>query len=105
MNAIITLAGGVNVFGDMAGGFGNTTLEELIKRDPQVLLVIGYPFSVPQEWDEAEALVTSTPALANVAAVKNRRFVRVIFPAVGAGGVRNVDGVKKLAAALATVTG
>ena len=105
VNAIITLAGGVNVFGDLPDAYATTTLEELVKRDPEVIMVIGYPFSVPEDWDQAEAFLTSNPALANISAVKNQRFVRVVFPEVGAGGVRNVDGVKKLAAELASTTG
>lgn len=105
VNAIITLAGGTNVFGDMADYYGNTTFEELIARSPDVIMLIAYPADIPAGWDDVEAALTSQPALAEVPAIKNRRFVRVTYPEVGGGGVRSVDGVQKLAAVLAKVDG
>ncbi len=100
-NAIITLAGGVNAFADMTGAYQQTTWEEFIKRDPQVIIVIAYPAAAPQAWIDGEKLLSEMPALQNVSAIKNKRFVRMIFPEMGFGGVRNVDAVKKLAEVLA----
>lgn len=104
VNAIINLAGGVNAFADLSGGYGTTTIEEIIKRNPDVIMLVAYPAAIPQAWDDLESYLSSTPALAGVSAVKNKRFARVTFPEVGAGGVRNVDGVKKVAAAVAAAT-
>ena len=100
VNAIISLAGGVNVFADMPEAYGATTLEEIIARSPEVIMLIAYPADLPAGWDDLEAYLLSQPALAEVPAIKNKRFVRVTFPEVGAGGVRNVDGVMKLAEVL-----
>ncbi|MFN8440062.1 MAG: ABC transporter substrate-binding protein [Caldilineaceae bacterium] len=100
-NAIITLAGGVNAFGDIEDAYQQTTWEEYIKRDPQVIIVIAYPAAAPQAWIDGEKLLSEMPALQNVSAIKDRRFVRLTFPEMGFGGVRNVDAVKKLAEALA----
>lgn len=100
-NAIITLAGGVNAFGDIADAYQQTTWEEYIKRDPQVIIVIAYPAAAPQAWIDGEKLLSEMPALQNVSAIKDKRFVRMIFPEMGFGGVRNVDAVKKLSEALA----
>jgi iron complex transport system substrate-binding protein len=105
VNAIITLAGGTNVFGDMSEAYGATTFEELIARSPDVIMLIAYPADIPAGWDDVESYLTSQPALAEIPAIKNQRFVRVTFPEVGGGGVRSVDGVKKLAEVLATVAG
>ena len=100
-NAIITLAGGVNAFGDIADAYQQTTWEEYIKRDPQVIIIIAYPAAAPQAWIDGEKLLSEMPALQNVSAIKDKRFVRMIFPEMGFGGVRNVDAVKKLSEALA----
>lgn len=105
VNAIISLAGGVNAFGDQPDSFGATTFEELIKRNPDVIMLSAYPAAIPQAWDDLETYLMSQPALAEIPAIKNQRFVRVTFPEVGGGGVRSVDGVKKLAEVLATIDG
>lgn len=105
VNAIITLAGGVNAFADLPDAYVQSNWEEYIKRDPEEILIIAYPAAVPQAWEDGEKLLSEMPALQNVPAVKNKRFVRVTFPEVGAGGVRNVEAVKKLAKALAETTG
>ena len=100
-NAIITLAGGINAFGDLGDSFQQTTWEEFIKRDPQVIIIVAYPAAAPQAWLDGEKLLSEMPALQNVTAIKDKRFVRMIFPEMNFGGVRNVEAVKKLAAILA----
>lgn len=104
VHAIISLAGGVNAFGDRPGTYATTTLEEIIKRNPDVIVFVAYPAAIPKAWDDLEAYLNRNPALAGISAVKNRRFVRTTFPEVGAGGIRNVDGVKKVAAAVAAAS-
>lgn len=104
VNAIIRLAGGVNAFEDRGGAYSTTTLEEIIKRNPDVIVFVAYPAAIPKTWDDLEAYLNSTPALAGIPAVKNRRYARTTFPEVGAGGIRNVDGVKKVAAAVAAAS-
>jgi len=104
-NAIITLAGGMNAFGGIQEAYMQTNWEEYIKQDPEVILIIAYPAAVPQAWDDGEKLLSEMPALQNVSAIKNKRFVRLTFPEMGFGGVRNVDAVKKLAEALAGTSG
>ncbi len=105
VNAIISLAGGVNAFGDQPESYAATTFEELIKRSPDVIMLSAYPAAIPQAWDDLETYLTSQPALAEIPAIKHKRFVRVTFPEVGAGGVRSVAGVKKLAEVLANLDG
>lgn len=102
VNAVITMAGGENAFGDLAEAYVETNWEEYVKRNPDVILIVAYPAAAPQAWIDAEKLLSKMPAVQEIPAVKKKRFVRVTFPEVGAGGVRNVDAVKKLAAAFAT---
>ncbi|MEW9094872.1 MAG: ABC transporter substrate-binding protein [Clostridiaceae bacterium] len=88
---LITLAGGKNVFGDIDKSYTTVSFEELIARNPDVLVVnyfAGSNLSVDK--------IKENPMLKNLDAVKNDRIVLVPLTEV-MGGVRNADGVERLA--------
>ncbi|WP_326553915.1 ABC transporter substrate-binding protein [Micromonospora sp. NBC_01813] len=101
VNAVIELAGGRNVFGDLDDSFAATTWEEIPRRDPDVILLLSYGYGGEQERQEAfaagrEALATN-PATRSMRAVREERFATLDYWLVGAGSVRNADGVAELA--------
>ncbi len=99
-NAIIELAGGTNVFADVASPFAQVSWEELVARDPQVFLVgIGGDSSTSPA-DEEETLrrfLLSFPPIQEVSGIKDQRFVVTSYAAAGNPGPRNVTVVEDLA--------
>lgn len=96
-NEIIKLAQGENIFGDMKKAYPEVSMEEIIKRNPDVIMVLEY--SVGNGGDTFENKVKAlkaNPALKDVNAIKNNKFIKVelteLYP-----GVRVPQTVKKLA--------
>ncbi len=96
-NEIIKLAQGENVFGDMKKDYPEVSMEEIIKRNPDVIMVLEY--SVGNGGDTFENKVKAlkaNPALKDVNAIKNNKFIKVelteLYP-----GVRVPKTVNKLA--------
>lgn len=88
---LIDLAGGKNIFNDIPRQFGAVSWEEIAKRNPDIIIVHNYANS------EAEGKIEflkKHPALKEVSAVKNNKFITVnledIFP-----GVKNVNVLEK----------
>ncbi|MGW6981308.1 ABC transporter substrate-binding protein [Streptomyces sp. NPDC054932] len=95
-NEIISLAGGTNVFADLKDSFGDVSWEQVIERRPDVVLIYDYG-GTPVEAKKQRLL--NDPALAEVPAVKNRRFV--VLPLSSAVlGVRVADAVESLSGQL-----
>ncbi|MET7532528.1 ABC transporter substrate-binding protein [Streptomyces goshikiensis] len=91
-NEIVSLAGGTNVFADLKDTFGDVSWEKVIERKPEVVLIYDYGGTTVEA--KKQRLVND-PALAEVPAVKNRRFV--VLPLSSAVlGVRVADAVESL---------
>ncbi|MFE3627446.1 ABC transporter substrate-binding protein [Streptomyces goshikiensis] len=91
-NEIVSLAGGTNVFADLNDTFGDVSWEKVIERKPEVVLIYDYGGTTVEA--KKQRLVND-PALAEVPAVKNRRFV--VLPLSSAVlGVRVADAVESL---------
>ncbi|MBB4916996.1 ABC transporter substrate-binding protein [Streptosporangium saharense] len=101
VNAVIETAGGRNVFGDRNEAYTKVGWEEVVARDPQVILVIIYdrgdPAANEAHFAEAERFLTTSPALRGVRAVTDKRFARLVYETASVGGVRNADAVVELA--------
>ncbi|MFF4416040.1 ABC transporter substrate-binding protein [Streptosporangium sp. NPDC001559] len=104
VNAVIETAGGHNVFGDRDETYTKVGWEEVVARDPRVILVIVYdrgsPAANEAHFAEAERFLTTSPALRGVRAVTERRFARLVYETASVGGVRNADAVVELAGQL-----
>lgn len=96
-NEIIKLAQGENIFGDIEKAYPEVSWEEIVKRNPDVIMVLEY--SVGNGGDTFENKVKAlkeNPALKEVNAIKNNKFIKVelceLYP-----GERVPSTVKKLA--------
>jgi iron complex transport system substrate-binding protein len=104
INAVIGKAGGRNLFHDQNKAYTKTGWEEVVARDPQVILIIVYgkdgAAANDARFAAAEKYLLDSPALRGVRAVTDRRFARLTYEAASVGGVRNADAVVDLAAQL-----
>lgn len=91
-NEIVSLSGGTNVFADLKDTFGDVSWEKVIERAPEVVLIYDYGGTTVEAKKQR---LLNDPALAQVPAVKNRRFV--VLPLSSAVlGVRVADAVESL---------
>jgi iron complex transport system substrate-binding protein len=94
---VIELAGGTNIFDDLDDVFGDVSWEQVIERDPDVIVIYDY-FGAPGVENKREFL-RSRPELADVSAIKNDRFADLTLQDT-VMGVRAPFAVAKLAAQL-----
>ena len=91
--ALIEAAGGHNIMDDFEKSWGTVTWEEVVERDPQVIVIINYgDVTAEQKRD----YMMANPAFANLSAVKNDRFVTLEY-VEATPGPRNIQAVKNLA--------
>ncbi|WP_149180397.1 ABC transporter substrate-binding protein [Streptomyces sp. TRM49041] len=90
---IVSLAGGENVFADVDKAFGDVSWEQVIARRPEVIVIFDYGGT---SVEAKKRRLLGDPALADVPAVRNRRFA--VLPLSSAVlGVRVADAVESLA--------
>ncbi|MGW6289064.1 ABC transporter substrate-binding protein [Streptomyces sp. NPDC055107] len=95
-NELIERAGGTNVFADLDKPFGDASWENVVDRRPEVIVIYDYGATTVEQ--KKKRLLTDR-ALADVPAVKNKRFA--VMPLSDAVlGVRVPAAVDKLAAQL-----
>ncbi|MCX5192714.1 ABC transporter substrate-binding protein [Streptomyces sp. NBC_00249] len=91
-NEIVSLAGGTNVFADLQDTFGDVSWEKVIERRPEVVLIYDYGGT---SVEAKKQRLLNDPALAQVPAIRNQRFV--VLPLSSAVlGVRVADAVESL---------
>ena len=96
--ALIEAAGGTNIMDDFDKSWGTVTWEEVIERDPQVVVIVNYgDVTAEQKRD----YMMSNPAFKNISAIKNDRFVTLEY-VEATPGPRNIKAVKNLADAFWT---
>ncbi|MFG3406047.1 ABC transporter substrate-binding protein [Streptomyces sp. NPDC048142] len=95
-NELIERAGGTNVFADLDKPFGDASWENVVARGPEAIVIYDYGATTVEQ--KKKRLLTD-PALADVPAIKNKRFA--VMPLSDAVlGVRVPAAVEKLAAQL-----
>lgn len=92
---LATLAGGRNLFDDIPNSYVRVSWEEVVKRDPEWILVSDD--RVPASRQIAHLL--RDPQLRDVAAVRERRFILVTYPQ-RSPSTRNVETIERIARAL-----
>ncbi|WP_243290170.1 ABC transporter substrate-binding protein [Bacillus sp. FJAT-47783] len=93
---LIHLAGGKNIFDDIEKGWANVSWEEVVNRNPDVIVIIDYGDTTVEQKKE---LLLSKKEIANVPAIKNERFI--ILPlSAGAEGIRAPQALQTLAKGL-----
>ena len=93
--ALIEAAGGVNIMDDFQKSWGTVTWEEVIDRNPEVVVIVNYGKVTAEQ---KRKFMMSNPAFANIDAVKNDRFV-ILEYVEATPGPRNIKAIKKLAKA------
>ncbi|SCF94232.1 ABC transporter substrate-binding protein [Streptomyces sp. Cmuel-A718b] len=95
-NELIERAGGTNVFADLDKPFGDASWENVVDRKPEVIVIYDYGATTVEQ---KKKRLLDDPALADVPAIKNKRFA--VMPLSDAVlGVRVPAAVDKLAAQL-----
>lgn len=93
MNELVTIAGGKNIFGDVESGWTTVSKEDVVERNPEVVVVIDYGETTAEQ---KMNFLKNDPALKEMEAVKNERFV--ILPLSAASeGVRAAEAIQILA--------
>ena len=93
---MIETAGGENIFGDVDGRWETVNWEEVIDRDPELIVLTEADWSTSQEKID---LLLSDPALADITAVKEQRFIVLQFSSL-VPGIRNATAIIELAEAV-----
>ena len=95
---LVELAGGENVFADVDDQFPSVSIEEIIARDPEVIVVHNYSAD-PEDAQSKIDFLKNSEELANVSAIKNDHIIELTLFAVNPG-LQNVDAVEQMAAAM-----
>jgi ABC-type Fe3+-hydroxamate transport system substrate-binding protein len=93
LSQMVELAGGRNLFADLAGPSATVSIESIAARDPDLVLFVG----------DAEPTIAARPEWQVVPAIRDRRFVRVNGTEFSWPSFRSLDGITEIAAALAGV--
>ena len=91
--ALIEAAGGVNIMDDFEKSWATVTWEEVVERNPEIILIINYGEVTAEQKRE---FMMSNSAFANLDAVKNDRFVTLEY-VEATPGPRNIQAIKTLA--------
>ncbi|MEO0544956.1 MAG: ABC transporter substrate-binding protein [Pseudomonadota bacterium] len=91
--AMIEAAGGTNILDNVEKSWTTVGWEAVVEANPEVIVIVNYgDVTAAQKRD----FMMSNPAFANLAAVKNDRFV-VLEYVEATPGPRNINAIKKLA--------
>lgn len=93
--ALIEAAGGVNIMDDFEKSWATVTWEEVVERNPEVIMIVNYGEVTAEQKRE---FMMSNPAFADLDAVKNDRFVTLEY-VEATPGPRNIQAIKTLAKA------
>lgn len=96
--ALIEAAGGVNIMDDFEKSWATVTWEEVVERNPEVVMIVNYGEVTAEQKRE---FMMSNPAFADLDAVKNDRFVTLEY-VEATPGPRNIQAIKTLAEAFWT---
>lgn len=91
--ALIEAAGGINVLDSFEKSWATVDWEAVVEADPEMIVIVNYgKVTAEQKRD----FMKNNPALAEIDAVKNDRFVTLEY-VEATPGPRNIKAVKKLA--------
>lgn len=96
MTALIKMAGGKNIFDDVQKGWAEVSWEEVVNRNPEVIIIVDYG---DKSLEQKRELLLSKRELANVAAIQNNRLL-VLPLSAASEGVRAPIALKILAEGL-----
>lgn len=91
--ALIEAAGGRNIMDDFEKSWATVTWEEVVERNPEVVVIVNYGDVTAEQ---KRAFMMSSPAFADMDAVRNDRFVTLEY-VEATPGPRNIRAIKTLA--------
>ncbi|OJH43192.1 ABC transporter substrate-binding protein [Paracoccus sp. SM22M-07] len=97
--ALVEAAGGRNIMDDLAKSWAGVSWEPVVSRDPEVIVIVDYGDVTAQQKID---FLKNNPALADIDAVRNDRFV-VLDYVEATPGPRNIHAVQTLVSAFRTV--
>ena len=98
---MVETAGGINLFADATTRYPRPSEEEILARDPEVILLPVGAMTAKQGTDaERRDRVAARPGWAGLAAVRDRRIAFLPEDQMSRPGLRLADGLEALAAAL-----
>ncbi|MCE5172972.1 ABC transporter substrate-binding protein [Paenibacillus profundus] len=96
LTSLIAKVGGKNIFDDIDKGWAEVSWEEVVNRDPDVIVIVDYGDTTAEQ--KQELLLNKAP-LADVKAIKDKRFI-VLPLSAAAEGIRAPIALQTLAAGL-----
>ena len=90
--ALIEASGGTNIMNDFKKSWGTVTWEEVIERNPEVIVIINYGNVTAEQKRE---FMISNPAFKDIDAIKNDRFITLEY-VEATPGPRNIKAIQKL---------
>lgn len=96
---LIEAAGGTNIFSDTDSQFLSVSIEEIIARDPEVIVIHAYTYLGDEDAQGKIDYLYNTAELSEVTAIKNNNIIVVPLFQVNPS-IQNVDYVESLAAAM-----
>ena len=95
-NEILRLAGAQNIFSDMRGAWATVSWDEVVARNPEVVVLVNSSWS---QVAQKRQWLSAVDAKAGIDAVKHQRFVTIDFSS-STPGIRNIAAVRQLAESL-----
>jgi iron complex transport system substrate-binding protein len=97
LNQVIRIAGGANIFNDALAAYPNVSLEEVMARDPEVIIDMGDMADTVNVSDEKKREVVGLwNRVPSVAAVRNHRVYAVAADMYMVPGPRVVDSARSI---------
>ncbi len=82
LNSIISMAGASNIFHDIDSNWGEVSWEEVVERDPEVIIIVDYGETTAEEKRQQ---LLNHPALTDVTAIKKEQFIIMPLSAAAEG--------------------
>lgn len=82
LNELITLAGATNIFSDLEKNFADVSWEEVVERDPEIIVILDYGNT---SVDQKIEFLNNVSMLADTPAIQNQHFVVVPLSAAAEG--------------------
>lgn len=96
LTSLINQVGGKNIFDDIDKGYAEVSWEEVVNRNPDVIVIVDYGDTTAEQKRE---LLLNKASLADIHAVQNERFI-VMPLSAAAEGIRAPIALQTLAAGL-----
>lgn len=90
---IIRKAMGKNIFEDVNKGYATVSIEQIVKRNPDVIVIVDYG---DVSYEDKVNILKSNDGLKELQAIKENKFIKIGLADLSPG-IRNIDAIKTLA--------